>query len=497
MNIPANKQTLNSLVQNSKDTITELEKVFPAMMKIRERLTTIENDAVDIDRSILAFFSKTEDLYIGSHFIIHELMSSLRLLLDTDIVYEKRYHIQNINLTLCEAYNYFVGNKNDGVWSLLKPMISTLDNNILQSYITIIDVELAKLGAKYCDKQMRNSAAHYDEPIKKHNQLLNITEEDKYCKATSQFMLIHLRISQISTIIFAIISQIAPNTTVQNVKQKRPIFDAKAFVENDIAEKLSSDERLHKLSKETLMIINNNIDSLYSVYLKYGKAKEFILTKKIQIPTSTEILCQLVLLRMMANFVRCDLICATRAYINSESSVERSLHLRKIYTIEVSALTHLYGYNQEKKTKSLWQQLMNIDITYNENELAPLRKDFEELTAHLDCTRRNLYIHFREDDKLNILKRYRSYKELNQVAEINEVLKLLHLCKKLEDYTTSALKRIGEKIEQESKELRDSQYAMFENMRTMTRNSKSSETIKTQTLTMLDEMERMLTGFLD
>jgi hypothetical protein len=497
MSIPADKQSLNSLTQNSKDAMAELEGVFPAMMKMREHLTAIENEAANIDGSILALFSKTEDLYIGSHFIIHELMSSLRLLLDTDIVYEKQYHVQNINLTLCEAYKYFVGVKKDGVWPLLKPMISALDNHILQSYKTIIDVELTKLGAEYCDKQMRNSTAHYDEPIKRYNQLLKITDEDKYCKAISQFMLIYLRISQISTIIFAIISQIMPKSTAQNIEQKMPMFDVKAFVENDIAEKLSSDERIRKLSKESLTNRNNNIDSLYNDYLKYENTKKFILTRNLQIPQSIEILCQLVLLRMMTSFVRCDITCAMRAYINSKSSVERSLHLRKIYMTEVSALTHLYGYNQDKKRKSLWHQLINIDTTYDEKELSPLRENFEELTAHLNRTRRNLYTHFRENDNLNVLKRYNAYRELNQVAEINEALKLLHLCEKIDNYTMSVLKRIGEEIEQKSKEQKNSRYAMFENMRTMTRYSRSSETMKAQTLTMLNEMEKKLADLFD
>ena len=243
MSTPASKYSLNSLVQNSQDTMAVLEETFPAMMELRTRLTAIGADDIDNAESILAFFSKTEDLIIGSHFILHELMASLRHLLGANIDYEKRYHIQNINLSLCEAYNYFAGNTHNGVWSLLRPMILALDNPILHSYITIIENELTKLGTEFCDKQMRNTTAHYDKPIKMYNLVNSITEEDKYCKAVSQYMLIHLRISQISIMIFAIISQITPNSTVvESVKQKIPTFDVKAFVEDHLAEKISSNE---------------------------------------------------------------------------------------------------------------------------------------------------------------------------------------------------------------------------------------------------------------
>lgn len=208
MRTPASKQSINSLMQITRDSMAELEGVLPAMIKLRTQLIARGSDDIDKTDTILAFFSKVEDLFIGSHFILHELMASFRLLLDTNIVYEKRYHIQSINLCICEAYNYFLGNKNNGVWSLLKPYILSLDNPILQFYILIINNELEKLGINNCDKVMRNSTAHYDKPIKRYDLLNSIVDEDIYCKAVSQFMLIHLRITQISTIVFAIISQI-------------------------------------------------------------------------------------------------------------------------------------------------------------------------------------------------------------------------------------------------------------------------------------------------
>jgi hypothetical protein len=497
MSISASEQSLNSLKQNTKDTMTEFEAVFPAMMELRVHLTTIGADSIEKKDTILAFFSKVENLLIGSHFILHELMASLRLLLNTTIVYEKRYHTQSINLGICEAYNYFFGNKNDGVWSLLKPDVLALDNPILHSYVAIIDAELEKLGVKHCNKVMRNSTAHYDNPIKRYDLLNSITDEDVYCKAVSQFMLIHLRISQISTIIFAIISQITPNNSPENIEQEKPMLDIKAFVEEKLADKLSSNEELANISSESLTNVSDNIDFLYNNHLNIEKFKEYLDTKVIQAPTSIEIFYQLILLRMMVGFIRCDLTCAIRAYLSSISSIERSLHLRRIYLTEVSALTHLYGYNEEKKTKSLWSQLMAIDIDCNENELASLNEKLEELTSGLDSTRRNLHTHFREDEKLNILKRYEAYKNLNQIAEINKAHKLLYLCKNIEDYTMSALTRIGKKEQQESQKQKDRFNTMFKNLRNITMESKTSEAMKIQLITMLDEMERKLASLFD
>ena len=497
MRTPASKQSINSLMQITRDSMTELEAVLPAMMKLRTQLSIIGADDIEKTDTILAFFSKVEDFFIGSHFILHELMASFRLLLNTSIVYEKRYHIQSINLCICEAYNYFLGNKNNGVWSLLKPYILSLDNPILQSYVLIIDNELEKLGINHCDKVMRNSTAHYDKPIKRYDLLNSITDEDIYCKTVSQFMLIHLRISQISTIVFAIISQITPNKAQENIEQVKPTLDIKAFAEEKLAEKFSSNEELANISSESLTKVSGNIDSIYNNHLKMSGVKEYFEAKIIQQPTSLEIFHQLILLHMMVGFIRCDLICAIRAYINSKSSIERSLHLRRIYLIEVSALTHLYGYNNGKKVESLWGKLMSIDIDTNESELTSLHQKLDELTSDLDCTRRNLYTHFREDEELNIVKRYEAYKELNQIAEISKAYSLLNLCKDIEGYTMSALTRIGKKEQLKSKEQDDKFNTMFDNLRNMTMASKSPEVTKSQIINMLDEMKEKLTILFD
>lgn len=496
MRIPASKQTISSLMQITRDSMAELEAVLPAMMKLRTQLTAIGSDYIDKTDTVLAFFSKVEDLFIGSHFVLHELMTSFRLLLDTSIVYEKRYHIQSINLCICEAYTYFQSKDDDGVWSLLKPYISSLDNPILQSYVLIIDNELEKLDIMYCDKVMRNSTAHYDKPIRRYDLQNSITDENIYCKAVSQFMLLHMRISQISTIIFAIISQITPNKSLENIEQEKPILDIKAFIEEKLADKFSSNEELANISSESLAKVSNNIDSMYNNHLKIASIKEYFETK-IQTPTSIDILHQIILLRIMISFIRCDLTCAIRAYMSSKSSIERSLHLRRIYLIEVSALTHLYGYNEKKRTRSLWGELTFLDIENDENELHSLNEKLEELTSGLDCTRRNLHTHFREDEKLNILVRYEAYKELNQIDEVSKAHNLLNLCKDIENYTMCVLTRIGRKEEQKTKEQEDKFNTMFENLRNMTIASKSSEAMKSQLIAMLDEMREKLTNLFD
>jgi uncharacterized membrane-anchored protein YhcB (DUF1043 family) len=499
MNTPASKQTRDSLLCNIQNVIQETESMFPDMMELRVQLTDLENSIANKKESFLALYSNTVDLFVGSHFIMHELISSLRCLLTTTTVYEKRYHIQNINLCLCEAYGYLVeDNKHSmGVWHLLRSGILDLDSIELNLCIDKIDKELSVLKSEFCDIEMRNITAHYDNPIRMYSMNSRIIEEDEYCNAVSQYMLIHSHFTQISMQMFDIVRRFVRSKTSIDTKKtvSPPIFDIKGFAEDYMADKLASNELLSNLSEESLIKISESIDYLYRHHLSYEELKKYIATQKVSFPVSAEILYQLILIRIMVGLMRCDLTCAIRAYINSKSRVERSLQLRKVYMIEVSALTHLYGYNPKRRFNSLWEKLNKINICPAENEKAVLQEKLDELTSKLNNARRDLYTHFREGERLNIVQRYDVYKGMNQSEELHKILILFELCKKIEDYTLAIVKRIEQKEEQQAQERKRNNHNMFEKMRTMTTQSSSTDEVKVRMLTMLDEMEGKLAEF--
>ena len=58
--------------------------------------------------------------------------------------------------------------------------------------------------------------------------------------------------------------------------------------------------------------------------------------------------------------MRYDLICSINSYLNACSNAERSISFMRAYRIEISALSHLYGYNDEYKEKSIWNKMKSI-----------------------------------------------------------------------------------------------------------------------------------------
>jgi hypothetical protein len=86
MSEPPSKSTLRSLSQNMKDTMEEVQCLMPTLVEL-------EKCAAQNARSngtISSLLAHIQDLSLGSHFIVSEMMSLFRSLIDTDNVYEKK-----------------------------------------------------------------------------------------------------------------------------------------------------------------------------------------------------------------------------------------------------------------------------------------------------------------------------------------------------------------------------------------------------------------------
>ena len=494
MDSQANNHTLNVLKNNTKDLELQLEAILPTLEELHQILSSKET--ADNKDSLIGFVKRVEDLLFGSYFILNELMSYFKMTIGTNIVYEKRYFLRCINECVCEAYNYFKGKESDGVWDNIISAVRSLDNPILNVYADNIESELQKLVENYLDIKLRNTTAHYDKPIIMYKTISTITSEDTFCKAVSQYMLIHMRITHFADITFAILFQLLPNrnavcsrTEVGQIQA----WDIKTLLETKLAEKFAGDSRMEFVSKESLERVSKSIDTLYGTHKSVDATYNYFKEKGMDFPISLKVTHQLCLIRMIVDFMQCDITCAMRAYMNSETNLERALHLRKIYLTEVSALKHLYGYKEKSKCTSLWTQLLAVNTNYNNDKTQLIQKELDAFESHLDTTKRNLFIHFKEKNLLNIQKRYEAYKQLDHIQEVKEALALLTLCKEIENYTAEMLHQISKAEEKRLQEQKERYHEMFNSLRDMVYSSKSTDDVNSQVKFMLDDAENKLT----
>lgn len=498
MDSQANNHTLNVLKNNTKDLELQLEAILPTLEELHQIVSSRET--TDNKDSLIGFVCGIEDLLFGSYFILNELMSYFKMAIGTNILYEKRYFLRCINECVCEAYNYFKGKENYGVWDNIIPAVRTLDNPILNVYADNIESELQKLEENHLDIKLRNATAHYDKPIKMYETISTITSEDTFCKAVSQYMLIHMRITHFSDIAFAVLFQLLPNRNaacIQTEVGQNQTWDIKTLLETRLAEKFAGDSRMEFVSKESLKRVSNSIDTLYGTHKSVDAAYSIFKEKGIVFPISLEVTHQLCMIRMIVDFMRCDIVCAMRAYMNSETNLERALHLRKIYLTEVSALKHLYGYKEKSRRSSLWTQLLAVNTDYNNNKTQLLQKKLDAFESHLDTTKRNLFSHFKEEENLNIEKRYEAYKHLNHINEIKEALELLALCKEIENYSAEMLYQIREVEDKRHQEQKERYHKMFNSLRDMVTSSTSADNVNSQVKSMLNDAENKLMRLFD
>lgn len=129
-----------------------------------------------------------------------------------------------------------------------------------------------------------------------------------------------------------------------------------------------------------------------------------------------------------------DLACSMNTYLKAVSNAERSISFMRAYRIEISALSHLYGYNDEYRGKSIWNKIRNIP----EFKSIPLSKEIEDeliaLTSNFNPSKRNLYTHYRESAKLNISERWQCANDMNHPKELMQMLRLVTLCKKINHF---------------------------------------------------------------
>lgn len=160
----------------------------------------------------------------------------------------------------------------------------------------------------------------------------------------------------------------------------------------------------------------------------------------------------LIEMHWMVYFIRFDLACALNNYIKASSMIERSICLRRIYLIEVAALSQLYGYNQTAKHRSIWVKLNQIPEFLSSSLSKGIENELKEYTNNLDSLKRNLYTHFREEEQLNLSNRWNAFKNMNQAKELVQLNKLVVLCNKINTFLKSILSSINENQSIKSRE---------------------------------------------
>lgn len=421
----ASKETINILINNAKSAISDSEHILKNTELIKSRLSTFDG---------ANYLQLLFELLSGSLLAVYEVCSDMKNMLSTDNVYVKRFHMQMINLSQYEWCKYLVGRDHGGV-------IPKLINHLNESNKETIELEsilqqLRLLGKK-CDAGLRNITAHYDIPNTMYSKLVTLNDEDIYAKRVGDQLLVHDMILQYISPILQMITEILCTNnrecTYTKSVDKYSIID---IINKKVADAFHNKEKLDIVIAGQIANAWENIESHKKNYTICEKAIEYLTDKQVDCSRLTEIQA-LEELRWEVSFMQYDLACSMNSYLKADSNAERSICFMRAYRNEISALSHLYGYNDEYREKSIWSKIRTVP----EFKSIPLSKEIEDeliaLTSNFDPNKRNLYTHYREDTKLNISERWQCANEMNHPEELMQMLRLVTLCKKINQFLVS------------------------------------------------------------
>lgn len=495
MSLPASKNKLESLSQSIKVNLEEVQSLIPMLV---EQKKSAEKNA-GLMGTISSLIINIQDVTLGSCFIITEIMSLMRCLIDTKNEFEKRYYIKWLNHSFCEAYVYFNkkedGKDVDGVWLQLKSEIKAFQTPVLTSNIKLIDQVLEDIEKKYCNWELRRATSHFNEPQDEFIEVANCNNEDRITKGVSSFLSLHMKITELCSNLTTVLLQLIPKheftINANKTNEDKHFID---LFNNKLSEAFNKDDKLISVLNETIAKCAKELDGSYKSVNLVRNAKDYALSNKIELK-QFDVMYQLAQIRMTVAFMKGDLACSIKSYLHSENNTERASNLRRINLVETAILTKLYGYNEIRRTSSLWVKLREFDGNFSDDRTQIIEFKLNEITKEYDKNSRNLNTHFREGKKLNIVERYDAYSNMNHADLILHCLELVNLCKDLDHYTMSVLCRQQRNLNKKSENKKKEWLDKFEKMRDISINSNSSVQEKRQIIEMIDKSEQMIEDF--
>lgn len=345
----ASKETIENLISNSKKVISDSERMLYNAEFIKSKLC---NNGLLTNYLQLLF-----DLLSGSILCIYEVCCDFKSLISTNNVYTKRYHIQMINLSQYEWCVFLRGKDKNGLLFNIIKLLNEQHYSSLELEQILKDVGL--LGKK-CNVELRTMTAHYDEPSIMYKKMTTINDEDFYAQRVGEQLLIHdMILNYVSPVLQTISKTLCIGETIDIKTDRFESFNYKNIINIKIAEAFNHKGKLDTIIAEQISDAWDNIESQKKRVDICEKAIVFLKSKQLDY-TRLEEMKSVLEMHWTVSFMRYDLICSMGSYLNANSNLERSINFMRVYRIATGALTHLYGYNEEYREKSIWSKIKLI-----------------------------------------------------------------------------------------------------------------------------------------
>lgn len=433
--------TIKRLIETSEKGLVQIERSLPLVLKAREEVLCAIKKEVR-KNNVLDLMLATLDVVLAENEVIYDLSALLDALLKATDDYTKRYYMQGLNFCFWETCQLFVGDGSDE-----NGLLTKLENITRQQYQAgcqfviqhIID-DVQKFRNDFCDKELRNITRHYDDPIVMYEKRSGLNDIDFFARGVSQLMAISMEVSVLTSYLMSMLSPL--KTEFAKVfSDTRLELDLRGAI-NDALFKVFREKGIKEEVQTTLANGHALLDKSYRLFKNCLAVERALKEHNLLIPKELDKIKSLIMMRMETQFLRYDVACSIWGYLNSCSDKERSQNLRLIYITKQAALTHIYGYTDDRRDRSLWAVITKIEesdsATLDKNSV---EKRLKELTSNLDEDNETSrqFAHYRYKHNFYIPSRLESFNKMEHYKELMDAMQLLKICKALETYIADLL----------------------------------------------------------
>lgn len=437
---PASPECIQSLCDNVGKCIQDIFMSTDTSIllgKALESAVGIDEKPEYLSRVILARLSHS--LSIGVQFVLMDLGVSVRAVLLTGLVYEKRFNLKNCRAVIAEGYKLVYGfgkQKNKSLICQLIVQLNELKDTELKNRGDEIISILETYSAQFIQSsERRNLTYHYDENmIKVYTETAAINNEDDILKEVIPFLDI---LSQIKIWADEILYKYVTFCKFEKkIDLNRHFSLIEAKVHEVVKVKMNESNRLSYVVRESLMNAGHKLDTISNQIHRFNRIREFMIEQGISydvIEKELDGVYNQANSYLLLGFMAADMSSIVDSYLSSTTSIESALNLRRMRIIISATLSHLYGYNEEEQEKSYWKRL-GENLPADATVKAQYEQIGLELKGLIDCSDdkdiRNLFVHYADNHGKtvsNIPELFSTLKEMNPMVELIRSKQLMTL----------------------------------------------------------------------
>lgn len=438
----ASKESIEKLVKNASLAVGDMYPIIKQDMHVM----------AECDDGVLLLLRLVPELRMNVRFILVDLESSFRALMNASSAVEKRLHLINIRADIYESYKLLYGygkSRQHTAWSKIGGELQALQESSAEKAYEQLGKEydaitpfLVQIKTSLRDKDNRNLTYHYDgNLLKVYQNILEATDEEGMCRR-----IIPIFDTLLAVLIFCDHVELVEKSQ-GHVLPKTDVRDNyKLTIQRLFAKTLGSNVRMRQITKQFLDNASQ-IDTLAKITKSLVNIQEYAKTNcsLIDFPeagnmvkmSQTHLLIQIMLVNIASDL---------NAYLNSGSEPEYAFIMRRLTVIRYAVLSQLFGYSDDERENSLWASIYKM-IPENYDAFVcsakQIRMELENLIDASDKKIRTLYTHLINRRRNNVPAIIATMEAANPVTELKKTEALVRATTKISRFLKALMDKLA------------------------------------------------------